>query len=117
MEARNYVPRSSLVEELVSEEGFADTKPPRASFGTADTDREQASKTAFGAYNYALEVDRAFHQVTWQAVQGSVYEEPYRRQFMGARSTTTRQPGSTDTAHARLDRFGKLKQLWQNLAA
>lgn len=116
MEARNYAPRSSLVEELVNEDGFADTKPPRASYGSADKDREQAARTAFGAYNHALEVDRAFHPLTWQAVQGSVYEEPYRRQFMGAKSTTTQQPRSTDTAHARLNRFGKLKQLWQNLA-
>jgi len=60
---------------------FKEIPPRLATHGSSDTDRELAATQPFTALDYALNVDRDFHPMTWRAVKGTVFEQPYRREF------------------------------------
>jgi hypothetical protein len=56
--------------------------PPRlATSESSDPDRDRAASQPFTALDYALSVDQDFHPITWRAVKGTVFEQPYRRAF------------------------------------
>jgi hypothetical protein len=49
-----------------------------------DETRKGASKKAIWANAYARDVDKGFHQETWDAVKGTKYEEEYKNFFKQA---------------------------------
>lgn len=59
-----------------------DERPPvRFGYGDDDKDREIAARSGYTAWDYALNVDKRFHPLTWKAVKGTPFERGYRRQF------------------------------------
>jgi len=60
---------------------FKEIPPRLATRDSSDSEREFAATQAFTALDYALNVDRDFHPVTWRATKGTVFEQPYRQAF------------------------------------
>lgn len=54
--------------------------PPRFGTGREEDDTQMASRSAFQAWERALEIGHHDPQL-WAAVRGTVYEKPYREHF------------------------------------
>ena len=71
-----------VVDRLLDSTQFYDRPPPRyQTSDDYDTERITASRSAFTAYDHAINVDRKAHPATWRAVKGSPYEKLYRQEL------------------------------------
>jgi hypothetical protein len=57
-----------------------DSAPPKLLFSAEDVEIEFYARSAFTAWEYALETNRA-HPRLWKAIRGSPYERPYCQRF------------------------------------
>lgn len=57
-----------------------DLKPAYASYGDDDAELENAARQPFTALDYAMRTGR-HHPKLWAVIQGSPFENEYRRRF------------------------------------
>jgi hypothetical protein len=70
---------------MMLQELLFDERPPARFQQADDSDRQRelASRQPFTALDYAVNVDKRYHPVTFNAVKGSPFEKQYRRQVPG----------------------------------
>jgi len=68
--------------DAVLEVRRGDLLPPKPTFDQPEDETKFYTRSAFSAWTRALEIGR-HHAPLWKAIQGSPYEEEYRRRFLG----------------------------------